>query len=604
MSKKYFFTAISALFLLIFFSCTDPDDMLDREDTGELTLDQVFSDIVLADRSLNDLYRRIPNILADRQNNMGRFSGDVFLQGGTVYGQPMINWANVWGFNSGNWNASNLIFNSESWPGNEWMNVYNRNYQSIRAAWIFLENIENVPFNAEFGYGEQQKKQKIAEAKFLLAFFHHELMKFFGGVVIVNQSLAGGEDVLSAPRNTYDENVEFVTTLLDEAAVDLPVEWPGSEFGRATKGAAFALKSRILLHAASPLFNDPNQPDDSPFRGQHNPDKWQLAARAAADVIELNKYQLHPDISTLYNTRYNQEQIFVRLQAMTAWPTLQSFPPGLGLTFQNTGRNQGTYNIISQYKVIKDGRAYNQNDPDSGWDIQDPYKNLDPRFYRDWAFNTARVRGYDVELFTLGENTTLADRAKSNTTNTCSYHIMIKFADVNTQSEFSKDSHTNFMHLRYAEVLLNYAEAMNEAFGPEVDGLGIGMTARNAINMIRARTSYPASDQYKGYTGRMPDVPAGLTQHDMRNEIHQERRVELNYEEHIFFDLRRWMEPVESQRNAIWLVPTMHKDQNGDRYYSYHLQDNERAFDERWRLFPIHDSQLILNPNLVQNPGW
>ena len=601
---KIQYPAILFALLLAFSSCTDPDDLLDREDTGELTLDQVFSNIIFADRALNDLYRRVPNVLADRQNTMGKFSGDVYLQGGTVYGQPMINWSNVWGFNSGNWNASNLIFNSESWPGNQWMNVYDRNYQSIRATWIFLENIENVPFNAEFGYGEQQKRQKIAEAKFLLAFFHHELMKFFGGVVIVEQSLEGGEDVLSAPRNTYDENVAFVTGLLDEAAADLPIEWPGSEFGRATRGAALALKSRVLLHAASPLFNDPVQPEDSPFRGQYNPQKWEMAAQAAAEVINLNHYQLHPDISTLFHTRYNQEQIFVRLQPMSSWPTLQAFPPGLGLSFQNTGRNQGTYNIISQYKVINEGVAYNQDDPASEWDLQDPYKNLDPRFYRDWIYNTARVRGVDVELYTLGDNTSLADRAKNNTTNTCSYHIMMKFGDLDTQSEWSRDSHTNFMHIRYAEVLLNYAEAMNEAFGPETDALGMGLTARDAINLIRARTSYPNKEEYMGYTGRMPDVPAGLTTDAMREEIHQERRVELNYEEHIFFDLRRWMEPVENQRNAIWLVPILHRDENGERYFEYTFQDNERAFDERWRLKPIHDSQIILNPNLVQNPGW
>lgn len=596
----------SILLGLIFLSvaCTDPDDLLDREDTGDLTKEQVYSDIIFADRALNDLYRRVPNVEADRQNTMGRFSGDVFLQGGTVYGQPMINWSNAFGFISGGWNASNCIFSSESWPGNEWMNVYERNYQSIRAAWIFLENIEDVPFNDEFGYGAEQLAQKKGEAKFLLAFFHHELMKFFGGVTIVRQSLEGGEEVITAPRNTYDENVEFVVGLLDEASEVLPEQWPGSEHGRATKGAALALKARVLLHAASPLFNDPENPEDSPFRGQYNPDKWVWAAEAAAEVINMNKYQLHPDISTLFQTRNNSEMIFVRLQQLASWPSLQTFPPGLGLTFQNTGRNQGTYNILSQYKVINDGQAYDQSDPESGWDLQDPYKNLDPRFYRDWIYNTARVRGVNVEMYELGNNVSAADRAKNLTTNTCSYHIMMKFGNLEKDFEWSKDSHHNFMHLRYAEVLLNYAEAMNEAFGTESDALGVGLTARDAINEIRRRTTFPDREEYMGYTGGMPDVPAGYSKDRMRKEIRQERRVELNYEEHIFFDLRRWMEPVDSQQTAVWLVPTLHRDEEGNRYFEYRLEEFERAFTEAWRLMPLHNEQLILNPALVQNPGW
>ncbi len=611
-SKKHNNKAVARLAFLIwlplvlafFMSCTKADDLLDRMDTGELDLDRVYSSIVFADNVLTDLYVRIPNVLADKQNEMGRFSGDVYLQGGTVYGQPMINWSNAWTFNTGNWGTSNCIFSHSTWPGHEWMNVYQRNYQSIRAAWLFLENIERVPFNDEYGYGPEQQKQKIAEAKFLMAFYYHELMKFFGGVTLITSSLEGDEDVLFGPRNTYGECVDFVTGLLDEAARDLPTHWPGTEYGRATKGAALALKARVLLHAASPLFNDPAKPNDTPFYGAYDESLWEQAAQAALDVIQLNAYDLHHDISTLFHTRQNSEIIFARMQPLASFPSLQAFPPGLGLTFQNIGRNQGTYNIISQYKVIKDGMAYNQDDPQSGWSLQDPYKNLDPRFYRDWAYNTARVRGYVVEMYELGENTTAADRAKNLTTNTCSFHVLIKFGNLEKQNEWAKDSHHNFMHLRYAEVLLNYAEAINEAFGPEVDGLGGGLTARDAINRIRQRTFYPDREEYMGYTGRVPDVPAGLDQDQMRREIHQERRVELNYEEHIFFDLRRWKEPVESQRKAIWLVPTLHRDENNQRYFTYAFQEFNRAFEERWRLKPFHDNQIIMNPNLVQNPGW
>ncbi len=605
-SSNFSFQLMIISLITAFFSisCSDPDDLLDKEDTGDLTIEDIYSNIIFADEVLNDLYVRVPNILADRQNEMGRFSGDVYLQGGTVYGQPMINWSNVWIFNSGSWGTSNCIFSHSTYPGHEWMNVYRRNYESIRAAWQFLENIEKVPFNAEFGYGQEEQQQKIAEAKFLLAFYYHELMKFFGGVTIVKESLEGGEEVITASRNTYDECVEFVTELLDEAAAQLPRTWPGTEYGRATKGAALALKSRVLLHAASPLFNDEENPDDSPFRGSFDPDKWVKAAQAAYEVINLNAYSLHHDISTLFHTRFNSEIIFARLQPLASFPSLQAFPPGLGLTFQNIGRNQGTYNIIKQYKVIKDGKAYNQNDPQSGWDLQDPYKNLDPRFYRDWAYNGARIRGYDVELYERGNNTITFDAAKNNTSNTCSFHIMIKYGNMDKQNEWNKDSHHNFPHLRYAEVLLNYAEAMNEAFGPEVDGLGNGLNALQAINLIRQRTEYPNKEEYMGYTGRMPDIPNGLTKDQMRKEIHQERKVELNFEEHIFFDLRRWKEPVESQRNAVWLVPTLHRDENNNRYFEYSLRDNPRAFEERWRLMPFHDNQLILNPNLVQNPGW
>lgn len=592
--KKIFISFITSI-VVLFPSCIN-EDLLDKAETGDLTIDIIYSDIKMADEVLNGLYYNIRNLHNGDINAYGAFSAGAYLDCGTVYGQAQMGWSSAIPFSNGGWTSANCWFNS----GKNIVDgrIYPVNYASIRATLLFLENIEKVPFDSEYGYGAEEQKVKIAEAQFLLAWHYHELISFYGGVTLIKSSLETSSEELYGPRNTYDECVDYVTGLCDEAAADLPLEWPANQLGRVTKGAAMALKARVLLYAASQLFNNPSKPEDSPFRGKYDPNKWKKAAESAAAVINMKKYDLHPDISSLFVMNTNSEVIFQRMANRNKGLETNDLPPKVGANAGNVGRNQVTYNMFRLYKVLKNGKTYDQDDPSSGFNLQDPFKNLDPRFYRDIVYNganTLRVKG--VQLWAKGEDGTAG---VSNTTNNCSFLILRKFCDPKINATLSNVTWHHMIYIRYAEILLNYAEAMNEAFGPDVDGLGIGLTARDAANLIRRRTTYPNITDYMGYKGGMPDFQSGLSKDEFREEIMQERKVELCFERHLFFDLRRWRESPESQQTAYWLIPR----RNNDKTFTYTVEPFQRAFSTAWYLMPIADSQMLINPDMVQNPGW
>lgn len=585
-------TVIAVVYLS---SCID-QQLLDKAEVGDLTKDKIYSDITQADEVLSDLYGRVRNPIRNSLNNYGSFSGGAYLDCGTSYGDSQIGWSTAIPFKDGTWNSSNCWFNSGVNISDG--RIYSVNYTNIRAAWLFLENIEKVPFDPESDYGAINQQQKIGEAQFLLAWQYHELISFYGGVTLVKSSLTTSSEEIMAPRNTYDECVDYVAELCDKAAEKLPLSWPSNQIGRATKGAALALKARVLLYAASPLFNNPDKPDAQPWRGKYDPEKWNKAAAAAYEVIKLNMYSLYPDISRLFVMNTNSEAIFQRMSPMNKGIENNDGMPGIGTNNTNVGRNAATYNMFKQYKVLKSGVAYDQDNPASGFNLQDPYKNLDPRFYRDMVFNGAwTIRQPVVQLWAKGQDGTVG---ANNLPSINTFLAVGKFMDPLINATLSANTWHNMLYIRYAEVLLNYAEAMNEAFSPEVDGLGNGMTARAAVNLIRQRTKYPTIKNYKGYTGGMPDFPSGLTRDQFRKEIHQERKVELCFEYQLFFDLRRWKEPIESQQNGYWLIPT----RNTNKTFSYSLAPKKWAFSTAWYLMPIDDNQVQMNAKILQNPGW
>lgn len=580
--------------MMLLSSCIN-EDLLEKADTGDLTLTNVYADIRQADNVLNGLYNRVRNIRQADGNLYGELHAGTYLDAASIYGQGNQTWSVSETLVSGAWNASNCPFTATTDRG-----IYSRDYVSIRAIYLFLENIEKVPFDPEFGYGAIQQQQKIGEAQFLLAWHYHEMMRFFGGITLVKSSLTSSSDEILAPRNTYDECVDYVTHLCDSASEKLPLSWPSNQLGRVTKGAAFALKARVLLYAASPLFNNPNKPENSPFRGKYDVKKWEKAAAAAAEVIKLGQYSLYPDISRLFVMNTNPEVIFQRMGPMHKGMENFDLPGTVGQNPKGgLGHNMATYNLLQLYKILKNGVVYNQNDPASGFNLQDPYKNLDPRFYRDIVYNGAKCLRVPTgaQMWAKGEDGTEGP-ANGQTYNT--FLFLSKFCDPLIDATKSANTWHQMIYIRYAEVLLNYAEAMNEAFGPEIDGLGIGMTARNAVNIIRKRTTFPAIINYMGYKGGMPDFPINLSRDDFRKEIRQERKVELAYEGHMFFDFRRWREPVESQQTVKWLIPS----RKINKTFSYSLYSLIRPFTTANYLFPLNDSQILLNPKLIQNPGW
>lgn len=604
---KKIFIIMAVIFSLATSCSKDGADLLDPATTG-LTEADVFGSAQYSERFLLDIYRQIIPILAHTDGAGPRWRNLAHLETATDNGSTILGGnANVRDFNSGSWTPNST--------GMFWYHDWTNNNAAIRACNLFLSHVDKIPVDPQYSFDDNTRKIRKAEAKFLLAFNLADLAKQFGGLPLVKKVVSPTDADILIQRSNYDETIAYITQLCDEAAADLPLFQPDAQLGRATKGAALALKARMLLYAASPLWNDTGSPTNSPAGGRYDAKKWELAAQAAKEVIALNTYQLHPDISTIFLTRTNSEVIFARMQEPMSYHSATHVPytlyNGAG-AYGVGGINQVTYNMVKEYEVLRNGVAYSIDDPASGHNLQNPFQNRDPRFYRDCIFNGSKVFGKTAEFGDPepGHNKSGAHNMgylkESQTYNT--YVYSVKFADQSLNVTWDARSagagtriNQNFPYLRYAEVLLNYAEAMNEAYGPDVDALGIGKTALQAVNEVRTRAKYPTGKtEYLGLTGGMPPLTTG-SKDQVRTKIRRERRVELSFEEHRFWDIRRWKLPPASVTTIQAQIPTYKK--NGTMEYIIKTIDT-RFMDEKMYRMPIPQSELLANPKLVQNPGW
>lgn len=602
----YKITFLLIAVVVLFASCAKDQSSLLDPATSVITDKDVFSDARYADQFLTDVYGWLVPVYATTGNAGTRWRGtDALLETTTDNGSSNLGAGTFRTFNTGAWSAA-------TYSGMFWYADWTQSYQAIRAINLYLKNIDNVPFDTEYGFDAEKKANRIAEAKFLEAWFYAELCKEFGGLPLITEPVDIAAD-MKFPRATYDETVTFIVKLCDEAAAVLPDSYASDEWGRVTKGAALALKARTLLYAASPLWNNSAKPDDSPYRGKYDANKWKLAAQACAEVIKMNKYSLNTDISNMfliYQTE-NPEWIFEHRMRPQAYMTYISIPTKVWTSPGPTknGCNQVTYNMVKEYEVIKNGVAYSIDDPASGYNPNDPYKNRDPRFYRDCMFNGSK---YQNKTAVFGVNAEGSNKTLMNPIEVSSYYTYvfnIKFADLTITSNgssydgrnpaYTQNHGANYPYIRYAEILLDYAEAMNEAYGPEVDALGIGKTALQALNEVRTRAKYMPKQEYMGYTGGMPAVASGLSKDQLREKIRHERRVELTFEEHRFFDCRRWKIAPDEEIKAQ--IPTWQAD--GSVTYPI-ITIETRPWDNRMFRMPIPENETFSDPALKQNPGY
>jgi hypothetical protein len=600
--KKIFLT-ITALFVLCTACTKDGAKKIDSSSTNGLA--DAFGKANAADQFLINIYRQIVEVLPHTDNMGSRWGTGYLLDMGTENetGNGTTS-GPVRDFNTGaTTSASTGVFSYLDWKNN---------YGAIRSCLLYLAHINEVPADPQFNFSEDTRKIRIGEAKWLLAFNYAELCKQHGGLPIIKK-VYEPTDAFDVPRSTYDETVAYIVGLCDEAAAVLPLKAVlDADYGRATKGAALALKARMLLYAASPLWNDSANPADTYLSGKYDLNKWEKAAQAAQDVIALGQYQLHTDISTLFTTRVNNEIIYSRLQQPFAYFTAVNvpyklYPQGYALG----GYNQVTYNMLKQYEVLKGGVAYPITDPASGYNLQDPFKNLDPRFYRDCIFNGDNILNQIVDVGELatGVVKTIKHNGQTTIPQYQSYLYNVKFCDlglnVTTNDPRSGTgqipTNQNYIYFRYGEVLLNYAEAVNEAYGPQTVPPGATMTALQAVNLVRTRAAYVAGKkEYQTYTGSMPPIPGGLSKDQFRIAVQHERRIELAFEEHYFWDVRRWKQTPETTVQAlipVWTSATV---------VSYQLRNIDTRYFNPLKSYrmPIPNSDILINNQLKQNPGW
>lgn len=446
------------------------------------------------------------------------------------------------------------------------IDYFNFAYDYIRTINIFFTKIDAVP-------GEQSfKNSTTGEMKFIRAYLYANLIWRYGGVPLITK-VFGLHDDFTVTKASYDDVVKFIVTELDDAAKLLPPDQPSDQKGRASANACLALKSRVLLYAASAL-NNPS----------HDNAKWQAAADAAAALLNAG-YGLNPDYQQTF-LEDNKEVIFARYFTQA---NSTDFNLWQGRNGSNGWMSQNpTQNIVNAYEMAATGKQpYIVNpdgslvlNPGSGYDPQHPYAGRDPRFDASIIHDGSVWAGRATETFHGGMDSPESSSGYNASLTSYGYK---KFLAEDLPPSGSTIKPTNpWIFFRYAEILLNYAEAEFE--------LGKEATAREYLNKVRSRPSV-----------HMPDVTE--TGEALRGRIQNERRVELAFEEQRFFDVRRW-KIAKVVLNQPLLRMDIVKASNGTKTYTIKKLNDSKFLDKHYLIpFPRAEVDKSLG-SLTQNTGY
>ena len=473
-------------------------------------------------------------------------------------------------------------------------------YQGIRKANILINNIDVVPFNLTYinALGETKPLNYTmkAEARFLRAHFYFELVKRYGGVPLIGDNVYVLGDDVQLPRNTFAQCIDYIVRELDEIKDDLrslPMA-DATEFAHApTKEACLAMKARVLLYAASPLFNEKPLEAGNELIGYPSYDsgRWNLAAQAAKDLIDqygpkgkgtLNLAQDYRNIFVDFYGGNNPELIFFRPVGKNKSIETANGPLGFSGNSLGNGNTNPTQNLVESF-LMKDGTKYVSTS------VDDPFKNRDPRL--DFTILHHGSRWLNTTLDTQVGGTHNPSGAQYS--RTCYY--MAKFMkDYQTSSNYEDNIHLWVMY-RYGEVLLNYAEALNEVAlaGGTIDNKEV----LNSLIQLRKRAGIePGNENYYG----LP-APQNYDAAEMREIIRNERRIEMAFEEQRYWDIRRWRisedifkEPLKGLNIQVVGNKTIYNEVNV----------LSAEFDTKRYFYPIPYSEVIKNGNMIQNPNW
>lgn len=561
MNAKFFSYIYISAAISIAFTLSSCNGFLDREEDSFIDKTATFDSYNRTKQYLTYAYTLLPD-------GLNRFSREAMLASATDDAEFAIESAEIQQLNNGSWNALNN-------PDDVW----NRYYSGISKCCTLLENTNHVNLDisrldpdkqVEYANSLKDIRMWRAEARFLRAYFHFELLKRYGPIPIVTSTLSINGNYENTPRPTMKEVVDFIAKECDIAADTLeltPWRNVNDAFGRATKGAALALKSRLLLYAASPLYvdfgdtNEANKPTDIAM--------WKSAADAAKAVIDLNQYELASSYADLFKNDFqNKEYVFVRRYAANSDFEKSNFP----VSFGGKGGTNPSQNLVDDYEML-DGTPFDWNDPAKA---AQPFENRDARLGATILMNMAPFKGKKVATYPEG-----ADASPNpNATKTGYYLRKFLNEDVNIQTGGSSSGHVVPL-FRLAEIYLNYAEALNECDPTNPD---IALY----LNKVRNRAS-------------LPNVSA-LSQEQMRAVIQHERRVELAFEEHRSWDVRRWKIASSTLGAPLMGVQIERKPLGGYTYMPVKVE--QRVFQPKMYWYPIPQSEVLKLKQWKQNNGW
>lgn len=479
---------------------------------------------------------------------------------------------------------------------------YKTCYSQIRAVNVLLKNISNAPLRQAY------KNGMVAEARFLRAWYYAILTEHYGGVPLVGDTMLVYDKPISAKRNMYSDCVDYILSECDAAALVLPTTQAGLNYGRVSKAACLALKARVLLYAASPLFNGTTLPSEAGGAGvdpalvgypTYDANRWKQAEDAARAVIELGVFTLNTvnnyqtslpgyGFQGLFPLRVNTEYIF-QLMRPNNNSDLENMclPPSRG----SNGNGSFPYQGLVDAFPMRNGKPI--TDPSSGYDPNDPYNDRDPRLdysiIRDQTVLLVRTGNGQtngsapVNIFVGNYNGILTGQDAVHQGTITGFYNNKMLDPAAIAGTLSFGSNRVFPLIRYAEVLLNYAEAANEFEGPTAN-------VYTAVEAIRQRAGL---DPY--------ELPVGLSKDDMRTFIQNERRIELAYEGHRFWDVRRWK--IAAQTEVIQ-SQGMEVNRNGATVVYKPFNVTKHNFRPAMYLWPLPLSETGKSPELVQNPGY
>lgn len=481
---------------------------------------------------------------------------------------------NIQDMTNGNW--SSIKTRDDNW----------RLYEGIRAANEFLLSLKDVDlsryeYDTNYENWVKQLNYFPYEARVLRAHYFFELARRYGDIAMPLTVLTT-EEANAIGKTPFEEVIGFIVSECKDCANNLPVTYtgqPNNETGRITKGFAMAVKSKALLYAASKLHNPSNSKD-----------KWEASAKAAYEIIHSGTYNLDPDEKA--NNISSPEVVLLRMNGTSAAFERNNFPIRFteGTRATPTSATFPSQNLVDAFQTIN---GYSVTLTDNGWECEDPafspqhpYANRDPRFERTILANGMKFKGSEIAVYKGGSDYTSVSEGGSPTG-----YFLRRYIQETTHFEKDKEvvNKHHWVIYRYAETLLTYAESMVMAFeNPKYTDNELPLSAEWALNEVRRNAG-------------MPDIFISAPDEFMK-ALQNEWRVEFAFEDHRFWDIRRWQIAENTQKELYGV--SIERTIDGALKFQRTLYKS-RKWNQRMYLYPIPQSELFKNVNLnPQNTGW
>lgn len=624
---------IAIIFIRTLYACTK---FLDVVPDNVATIDNAFADRYTTERFLFTCYSYLPDF-ASTDGNPALNSGD------DIWYAEWHEWKSGVKIAKGLQNITNPLY--DFWSGS---NGGKPLYTGLRDCNIFFENVDNVK-----GLDAAEKKRWIAEVNFLKAYYHYYLIRMYGPIHIIDKSLpvSAQTNEIKAYRDPVDSCFNYVVRLLNKAIVDLPpvIQNAGTELGRITKPIAMAIKAEVLITAASPLFNgNPNYASLTDNTGRHlfpasfDPLKWEKAATACKEAIDqcqavgiqlfqksdyINAFPVSDTtrqiaaLRSAVSRQWSKEVIWGCTNALTGDLQYNCAPRFYQSVDNPVGSNHAPTLAVAEEFYTKNGVPINE---DNSWGYDNRYKLrtattrdallIEPneqtvrlnyereyRYYASLSFDRGAWFGNGKETDDLdpwyiqnrkGDFSSIFEISQFSITGLYPKKLVNMGSVIQNGSWFNAETYA-FPVIRLADLYLYYAEALNETKGtPDAQ-------VYEYIDLVRNRAGLPGVVESWSQFSTSPEKPN--TKAGMREIIQRERLIELAFEGQRFWDLRRWLLAKSYLNKAVKGWDVFQTTTSG--YYRVKTLYNQ-TFTERDYLWPIPETELVKNPNLVQNLGW